>query len=87
MGKFRIKELAHARGMSQETLAFKSGVKMRTVQRLWQNKVAGPPVDTMIALADALGVSVRELYADEKEAYNREDIATPGHAALTLQRA
>lgn len=70
MGKFRIKELAHARGMVQEDLAFKSGIKLRTVQRLWQNKIANPSIDTMIALADALGVSVKDLYADEKQSYN-----------------
>jgi transcriptional regulator with XRE-family HTH domain len=72
MGKFRIKELAQARGMSQEMLAFKSGVKMRTVQRLWQNKIERASVDIMIPIADALGVDVKDLYAERSESYNPE---------------
>lgn len=83
MGKFRIKELAHDRGMVQEDLAFKSGIKLRTVQRLWQNKIANPSIDTMIALADALGVTVKDLYADEKQAYNPQDIRMPGLVAAS----
>ena len=72
MAAFRIKELAQARGMSQESLAFKSGVKMRTVQRLWQNKITRAELLTMIKIADALGGDVRELYADQNESYNPE---------------
>lgn len=72
MAKFRIKELAQARGLNQESLAFKSGVKMRTVQRLWQNKITRAEMLTMIKIADALGVDVRELYAEPDEAYNPE---------------
>ena len=72
MAAFRIKELAQARGMSQESLAFKSGVRMRTVQRLWQNKITRAELLTMIKIADALGVDVRELYADQNESYNPE---------------
>jgi len=69
MGVFRVKELAIARGMSQEDLAIKSGVKMHTVQRIWQNTIERPYADTLIALADALGVSVKELYTDGKGSY------------------
>lgn len=87
MELFRIKELAQARGMSQEALAFKSGVKMRTIQRLWQNKIRKAELRTMIAIADALGVDVRELYTDQDETYNPTDIRTPGHAAPAFQPA
>lgn len=81
MGKFKIKELAQARGLTQETLAIKSGVKMRTVQRLWQNKIARAELLTMIKIADALGVDVRELYADQNEAYNPPSINSSSLAA------
>jgi len=74
MSKFKIKELAQARDMSQESLAFKSGVKMRTVQRLWQNKITRAELLTMIKIADALGVDVRDLYADPDESYNPPNI-------------
>lgn len=81
MAKFKIKELAQARGLTQETLAIKSGVKMRTVQRLWQNKVHRVELLIMIRIADALGVDVRDLYADEDESYTTKDIAMPMSAA------
>lgn len=73
MGVFRVKELAVARGLSQEQLAFKSGVKIHTVQRIWQNSIERPYADTLIALADALGVSVKDLYTDGKGAYTPKD--------------
>jgi transcriptional regulator with XRE-family HTH domain len=65
MARFKIKELAQKQGMSQEALAIKSGVKMRTIQRLWQNKIRRAELRTMIVIADALGVDVRELYEAE----------------------
>lgn len=74
MGKFKIKELAQARGLTQETLAIKSGVKMRTIQRLWQNKIHRVELLMMIKIADALGVDVRDLYADQDESYNPPNI-------------
>jgi transcriptional regulator with XRE-family HTH domain len=81
VAKFKIKELAQARGLTQETLAIKSGVKMRTVQRLWQNKVHRVELLIMIRIADTLGVDVRDLYADEDESYTTNDIAMPMSAA------
>lgn len=80
MAKFKIKELAQERSLTQETLAIKSGVKMRTIQRLWQNKIYRVELLTMIKIADALGVDVRELYAEPNESYNPPDIGMSGHA-------
>lgn len=61
--KFRLKEVAQARGFTQEDLQIKSGVKISTLRRIWQNKgVEEPRSGTMRALANALGVSVEELY-------------------------
>lgn len=87
MGTFRIKELAQAQGLSQEALAIKSRVRVRTVQRLWQNSIEKPYAETLIRLADALGVSVQELYTSEGLKSTLEDIRTPGHAAPSLQHA
>lgn len=77
MATFRIKELAQARGMTQEDLAIKSRVRMRTVQRLWQDTIDKPYAETLIKLADALGVSVQELYTAEGLKATLEDIAMP----------
>lgn len=84
MGTFRVKELAEARGMSQEDLAFKSRVKMRTVQRLWQDKIEKPYAETLMRLADALEVPVRELYTEDGLKSALEDIRMPSHAAGEL---
>lgn len=87
MGTFRIKELAQAQGLSQEALAIKSRVRVRTVQRLWQDTIDKPYAETLIKLADALGVSVQELYTAEGLKATLENIRTPGHAALDLATA
>ncbi len=87
MATLRIKEIATGLGYTQETLAFKSGVKMRTVQRLWQDKIPHPRTETMIKIAGVLNVPVQELYTSEGLKAALEDIRTPGHAAPTYQTA
>lgn len=77
MATFRIKELAQAQGLSQEALAIKSRVRVRTVQRLWQDSIEKPYAETLIRLAGALGVSVQELYTSEGLKSTLEDIRTP----------
>jgi len=59
--KFRVKELAKARGMSIEEVAFKSGVKYSTVRNLWQGKVSNPNYSTLAAIAAAFGVPIEEM--------------------------
>lgn len=81
MATFRIKELAQQQGLSQEELAIKSRVRMRTVQRLWQDSIEKPYAETLIKLADALGVSVQELYTSEGLKAALENIAMPMSAA------
>jgi len=71
--KFRVKELARARGMSIEELAFKSGVKYSTVRNLWQGKVSNPNYSTLAAIAGAFGVSIEEM-VDRSE---RSDLQSP----------
>lgn len=63
MGKFRVREVAKERGINQEELSKSSGVKLSTVQRIWQNKGASEPrASTMRSLAAALGVTIDDLY-------------------------
>lgn len=87
MATLRVKELATAQGFTQETLAFKSGVKMRTVQRLWQDKIPHPRTEIMIKIAGVLNVPIQELYTEEGLKAALENIRTPGHAALDLAAA
>lgn len=84
MATFRIKELAQQQGMTQEDLAIKSRVRIRTVQRLWQDTIEKPYAETLIRIAGALGVSVQELYTSEGLKSTLEDIRMPSHAAGEL---
>ena len=81
MATLRIKELATAQGFTQETLAFQSGVKMRTVQRLWQDKIPHPRTEIMIKIAGVLKVSIEELYTEDGLKSALENIQMPGLVA------
>jgi transcriptional regulator with XRE-family HTH domain len=62
-GKFRLKELAQVRGFTQEELSVRSGVKLSTLRRIWQNKgVENPRSDHLLAIARTLELSVEDLY-------------------------
>lgn len=66
MGKFRVRELAQSKGLTQEDLSHKSGVKISTVRRIWQNRGADDPrTSTLRALATALEVTTDELFNPE----------------------
>ncbi|HEU4322025.1 MAG TPA: helix-turn-helix transcriptional regulator [Roseiflexaceae bacterium] len=78
MPKFRVKELAKARGLTTEELAIKSGVKMSTVRNLWQGRTADPAYSTLRAIAAALEVRVEDLEQPEDGA---EKNVTPGLVA------
>jgi transcriptional regulator with XRE-family HTH domain len=61
--KYRVKELARARGMTQFDLAKKSEVSITAIQRLWQNRAPeGIRHSTLAAVAAALGVSIDDLF-------------------------
>ncbi|MDE2078662.1 MAG: helix-turn-helix transcriptional regulator [Burkholderiales bacterium] len=58
----RIKDLRAERGLNQEELAEKVGV-FRTYMSRIETGAANPTLTMIYALADALGVSVIELFA------------------------
>lgn len=60
MNTTRIAELRRARGWTQERLAATSAVAVRTIQRLEAG--ADASLETLSLLADALGVTVSELF-------------------------
>jgi transcriptional regulator with XRE-family HTH domain len=81
---FRVKELAQERGLTQEELSARSGVKISTLRRIWQNNRAGDPRGrTLLALADALQVSVKELYADEEAPQTSSSASLGNKMSLT----
>lgn len=60
MSKTQVIELRQERGWTQERLADAAGVGLRTVQRLEAGQDAS--LETLTLVADALRVSVRELF-------------------------
>lgn len=60
MSKTRVIELRQELGWTQENLADKAGVGLRTVQRLEAGQDASS--ETLTLIADALRVSVRDLF-------------------------
>ena len=59
--KDRLKDARAASGMSQQELAVASGVALSTVSQLEQGRMGNPRLDTMRALAKALGIGLDEL--------------------------
>ncbi|UBQ02433.1 helix-turn-helix domain-containing protein [Curtobacterium sp. TXMA1] len=93
MNEMRIATLRRERGWTQERLAETSGVAVRTVQRLEGGKEAS--LETLSAIARALEVPVRELFAQEDPAElepgvrgldERTEAAEAAAAAATMQQ-
>lgn len=66
MNTTRIADLRQAAGWTQERLATESGVGLRTIQRLEAGNEAS--LETLSLVADALRVSVSELFASIDDA-------------------
>lgn len=58
----RVKEILKQRGMKMYELADKMGIKAESLTRALQRN---PQYSTLKAIADILGVSVRELFREE----------------------
>lgn len=59
----RLRELRQAVGLTQEAAAETSGVHAKHIQRVELGS-ANPTLATLVALADAYGVSLSELFAE-----------------------
>lgn len=57
----RIRQLRTARGMTMEELAHAAGVTLSTVSRIEKGRIARPAWHTMVAMAQALGVTPNDL--------------------------
>lgn len=65
----RIKQLRLSKNLSQEQLAEKSKVSVRTIQRLEAGNEAS--IETLNLVAGALGVPVKELFDDSTAQENK----------------
>lgn len=61
-----IKKLRNKKGWSQERLAREADISYQTLIKIEQNRVKNPKLQTLIKLAQALGVSLDKLVGVEK---------------------
>ena len=67
MARLKIREVAEARGFSMGLLQRKANVAVKVVQSVWRNDRHDISFNTLIKIAEALGVRVTELIDDEGE--------------------
>ncbi|HVW98192.1 MAG TPA: helix-turn-helix domain-containing protein [Mucilaginibacter sp.] len=83
----KIKEIRNRKGLSQEQLADKSGLSLRTIQRI-ENGESVPRGDTLRRLAEALQVSPDEFLdwaiAEDKNILTMLSLSQFGFAAFPL---
>lgn len=65
--RLRIKELAQERGMKQYELARDSGVTPQLLNRYWNNNIQRVDLEELTKIANALGVSVGELFEEQDD--------------------
>ena len=63
-----IRELRKKLGLSQNELSRLAGVKQSVLSYIENGKTKHPRIDTLAAIAAALGVSVNDLVSNEKKA-------------------
>jgi DNA-binding Xre family transcriptional regulator len=61
MVRLKIKEVAMAKGVSQRQLYLRSGVDIKTLQKIYKNPYAIITTETIGKIADVLGVDASEL--------------------------
>ena len=63
---FRIKEIRESKGMTQTELSEKAGVTRATIWKLETNDEEVTTSRTLAKIADALGVTIGELFLADK---------------------
>lgn len=81
----KIKELREELGITQAELAEKIGNVQRNISN-WENGVSEPDVASILALADAFGVSTDELLGREELSAQRFDSGRGYEIALRASR-
>ena len=61
MTRLKVKEIAEAKHISQRRLSLRSGVDLRTVQKIWRDPYKIVTTETLDKLAKVLGVEASEL--------------------------
>jgi len=67
MVRLIIKELAESRGINRSQLQIKAGVTLPMLNRYWNNNTDSVHLESLEKIAKALGVQVRDLFANDEE--------------------
>ena len=65
--RLQIKDIAQRQNMNRSQLQMKAGITMPLLNRYWNNKTKSVNLEALGKIARALGVSVRELFAENEE--------------------
>lgn len=65
MFRLKVKEVAKEKGISQRQLFIRSGVDIKTIQKIYRNPHTVITVETLAKLAQVLDVDVSELIENE----------------------
>lgn len=60
----KVAMLASERGMKQKDICIAANVKKQTVSKIFQNQTTDPRMGTVIAIAEAFGMTPNELIED-----------------------
>jgi len=67
MVRLKVKEVAQQKNMSQRQLFLRSGVDIRTLQKIYRDPYTNITIETLGRLARALGVDASELIEGRAE--------------------
>ncbi len=67
VARLQIKDIAERRHLNRSQLQMKAGITMPLLNRYWNNKTKSVNLEALGKIARALGVSVRELFAENEE--------------------
>ena len=64
MYRLKVKETAKAKGVNKSQLSRRSDLAMTTINQLWDGTRTDVRMQTLAAIAKALGVSIGDLYEE-----------------------
>ena len=67
VARLQIKDIAQRQHLNRSQFQMKAGITMPLLNRYWNNKTKSVNLEALGKIARALGVSVRELFAENEE--------------------
>ncbi len=65
MARLRVKEIAQSKGISMGLLSRRANLTLGVIRKIWRNPHHDASFSTLQKIAEALGVSVRDVIEDE----------------------